>query len=485
MEIGFRAWLFRRDPDLLAVRRAGRVTVVACLGFYVCYYLVHDPVMATYSLFAAIAMGFLSQIPGPGARLALTLLGAMPVALLLVAAGTMLAGTLWAATAGMLAFGFLIAYLSVGGPRLVGLSAGLQLFFILACFPPYAPDTLTSRLVGVCVGLGLLALAERTLWPDRDPVSYQALLANACEGLADHLATRATGGPDASVAMFAAVQWPAEATWPSVLPSAARPASPGRRDQALTDAGSALSFVLARLREMPSGPAANVDVRELLDTSARTAQATAQALRGGPPPNTDELAGAFRAVQTNRRENPMARGSRPHTDDHIVGSDGRRGSDLGNGGAGRPRRSDRVRSRGSTRTPGPVSLRVRQHDSPVVAALHGASHATFGLLPRGRAGCGGARGGEACRRDPRPGTWLLGTPGYPDPAAQPGDRHPDRAPPGRQWARWLARLRSAYCWSWSGPVPTSTPRSHRRSWSSPSRLARSSAPPGDRLYSRC
>jgi hypothetical protein len=75
--VGFRAWFLRRDPDLLAVRRAVRVTVVACLGFYVCYYLVDRPVVATYALFAAVAMGLLLQIPGPGHT---PLRGAVPVA---------------------------------------------------------------------------------------------------------------------------------------------------------------------------------------------------------------------------------------------------------------------------------------------------------------------------------------------------------------------------------------------------------------------
>ncbi len=267
------------------MRRAVRVAAVACVGFYVCYYLVDDPVMATYALFAAVAMGFLSQIPGPAVRRSVTLLWSLPVALLLVTVGTLLAGNLWAATAGMLVFGFLIAYAGVGGPRLVGLTAGMQLFFILPCFPPYAPDTLTSRLFGVCVGLGLLAFAEWTLWPDRGAVSYQALLANACERLADHLTIRATGDPDASAATLAAVAWPAEAMWPSHLPPAARPASaeptrpgPQRRGQC-----AALSCLPGCATCRPGWP------RRTGSPSCWTRppappQATAQALRGAPAP---------------------------------------------------------------------------------------------------------------------------------------------------------------------------------------------------------
>lgn len=108
MEVGFRAWLLRRDPDLLAVRRAGRVTVVACLGFYVCYYLVDRPVMATFALFAAVATGFLSQVPGPDAHRSVVLLRSLPLAVVLVTAGTLLAGDVWAATAGVLVVGFVI-----------------------------------------------------------------------------------------------------------------------------------------------------------------------------------------------------------------------------------------------------------------------------------------------------------------------------------------------------------------------------------------
>ena len=279
------------------------MTVVACLGFYVCYYLVDRSVMASYALFAAVSMGFLAQIPGPGAYRSLVLLRSLPVCLVLVAAGTLLAGNVWAATAGVLVFGFVIAYSAAGGPTLAGLATGLQLFFILACFPPYASDTLTERLIGVFVGVGLLALAEVTLWPDRGPVSYAALLANASEDLAEHLAAHATGDPDASAALTVP-DWPAEGRWPSSLPPAARPASAGRRDRALSDAGIVLSFTLARSREIPAGTVPSPAVAAALETSARTAEATAQALRGGPPPDADELADALTAVRRSRGARP-------------------------------------------------------------------------------------------------------------------------------------------------------------------------------------
>ncbi len=304
MVVGARRWLLRRDPGLLAVRRAVRIATVACFGFYICRYLLDDPVMATYTLFAVVALGFLSQIPGTAAQRAVTLVWSAPVACLLVTIGTLLAGSLWAATAGMLVFGFVIAYAGVGGPRLVGLASGMQLLFILPCFPPYAPQTLSSRLIGVCVGLGLLALAEWAFWPDPDPVGYQTRLAEACEAMGNHLAARAGGDPQAVAATLAVAEKAAMNIRPSRLPPAARPASASRRDQALSEAGSMVRYAMARLGEMPPGRTTPAAESHLLQRAADTAEATARALRGAEPPEAGELATTLSAMRRSRHERP-------------------------------------------------------------------------------------------------------------------------------------------------------------------------------------
>jgi Fusaric acid resistance protein-like len=292
-----REWLRRRDPDLVAVRRAARITIVASVAFYVPYYVLRNPDMATYGLFSAVAMGFLAQLPGPARRESVTVLRALPVALLLVTAGTLLAGNLWAAAAGVLVTGFVIAFAGAGGPGLAGVAAGLQLFFILACFPPYAAQTLGSRLIGVLAGMGLLAAGAWLLWPDRPRVSYRQVLANASDALAGELRA---GGAGRSVQ----VEWPAEASWPPGVPPAARPTSASRRDRALKDAGRALSFTLARLRELPDGARPPPAAVEPLRRAAETATAAAKALRGGPPPPTDELRQALSVVRSSQPQPP-------------------------------------------------------------------------------------------------------------------------------------------------------------------------------------
>ncbi len=83
------------------------------------------------------------------------------VAGVLVTLGTLLAVSTWTAVLGMLAVGLLVAYAGVGGPRVAGVVNGLQLFHVLPCFPPYAPDALDQRLLGVGLGITLLAPAGR------------------------------------------------------------------------------------------------------------------------------------------------------------------------------------------------------------------------------------------------------------------------------------------------------------------------------------
>ena len=98
----------------------------------------------------------------------------------------------WAAAAGMFVLGFAVSFVGVGGPRLVGLAAGMQLLYILPCFPPYDPGSLGDRLAGADPG----RLAAR-----RAP--------NCCSGrirrrfrTAGSWPTRSTAWPDASA------RWP-------------------------------------------------------------------------------------------------------------------------------------------------------------------------------------------------------------------------------------------------------------------------------------
>jgi uncharacterized membrane protein YccC len=307
------SWLRRHDPQLTAVRRAARVTLVACLGFYLCRYVLDAPAMAPYALFGAVALGALSQIPGTPRQRARTLLIVLPVAWVLVSLGTLLSFSTVAATAGMFVLGFTVSYVGVGGPRLAGLAAGMQLLYILPCFPPYDPGSLVARLTGVTIAIVLLAVAEVTLWPDPSPTPYRVKLAAAIGALAGCLEAVADtwdGDPKGRhrlAALLPEATDAAEALRPSRLPPLQRPASAGRRDRALSSAAGTARLLLGRAvdlffteeRGSVTLPAATHLVRQTADCAA----AAAAWLRGeGPLPGTGLVVQAlteFRVARMN------------------------------------------------------------------------------------------------------------------------------------------------------------------------------------------
>ena len=179
--------LRRRDPGDAILRRAARLTLVASVVFYGCRYGAGSSTLATYGLFGTIAAGSFAQLPGPAPQRARILVLSLPVVWALIAAGSLLAWSTWAAAGGMLVVGFVVAFAGVGNPRLVGLASAFQLFYILASFPPYQPGTLPERLGGVTLAVVLLAAAEVFLWPDPVPVSYRQRLAEAADGVAAFL----------------------------------------------------------------------------------------------------------------------------------------------------------------------------------------------------------------------------------------------------------------------------------------------------------
>jgi uncharacterized membrane protein YccC len=310
-------WLRRRDPQLLAVRRAVRVTLVACLGFYLCRYVLDAPAMAPYALFGVVALGALSQIPGTPRRRARTLLTVLPVVWVLVTLGTLLSVSTVAATAGMFLLGFVVSYAGVGGPRLAGLAAGMQLLYILPCFPPYDPGSLPYRLAGVTIAIVLLAAAEVLLWPDPAPQPYRERLGAAIGALAGCLAAVADTwegdpkGRDRLAALLPEATDAADALRPSRLPPLQRPASAGRRDRALSAAAGTARLLLGRAVDLfftdERDAVTLTAATHLVRRTAECTEAAAAWLRGdGPLPDTGQVVRAlsdFRVARINHDPN--------------------------------------------------------------------------------------------------------------------------------------------------------------------------------------
>ncbi|MEE1821838.1 FUSC family protein [Streptomyces sp. BE20] len=318
----------------LAGRRALRVTLAASTGFLVCLYGLDEPVAALYALFSSVAMAALSRIPGTGRQRAAVLLRVLPVAWLLVAAGTALAGRTWTAVAGMLAVGFVLAFAAVAGPRLAGAAPGLQLMYILPCFPPYAPDELPARLVGTAVGFGLLVAAEAVLLPEPRARPYRLLTADAAATAARTAAALARDPGPLSGASARAATAVGESLRARRVPAAERPAGPGLRDRAEAHAGWAARALLARLTAAPRPPAGARSVPRaeagLLAEIARSAAQSSHLLATGEEPAPRRLERSLRAFRSTPPDATDAGGA----PDGAGGPRGRDGADT----AAAPRR---------------------------------------------------------------------------------------------------------------------------------------------------
>jgi uncharacterized membrane protein YccC len=263
-----------------------RVTLAAAVGFYLFRYAFDRPVAATYALFAAVALGGLSRIPGTGRQRAALVSRLLPVCAVLVAVGTYLSVRTWSAAVGMLVIGFALAFAAVGGPRPAGAAPGLQLLYILPSFPPYDPGSLGERLIGTTVGVALLAAAEALLCPEPRPLPYRERAARAAQ-TAGRCATLLAAPPCALTrADSQAAQQASQSLRSRTVPEAERPAGPGVRDRALAHTGLATRTLLSRLVQLPSVPGGcpGSDVAAVLRGAASLATATAACLRDGPLP---------------------------------------------------------------------------------------------------------------------------------------------------------------------------------------------------------
>ncbi|MBQ0905660.1 FUSC family protein [Micromonospora sp. U21] len=280
-----------RDPGDVVLRRAARLTLVASTVFYACRYGADSPKLATYGLFGVVAAGSFAQLPGPAPQRARILVTSLPAVWALIAAGSLLAWSTWAAAGGMLVIGFVVAFAGVGNPRLVGLASTFQLFYILASFPPYQPDTLPERLAGVTLAVVLLAVAEVFLWPDPVPVTCRQRLAKAADGVAAFLdatadaLTHPTGGRDTwreraydAVAGLALGRNP-----PAWAPTAA-----GAPDRALRICAAALREMLAEAERLaadaPPEPIPDLAAARLLRSCAVATRAAGRSLSADAPP---------------------------------------------------------------------------------------------------------------------------------------------------------------------------------------------------------
>lgn len=300
--------------SIAAGRNAMRVTVASLVGFYPTAHLLDRPVLAIYALFAPIAFGVMSPLPGSARRRVGTLLRAVPAAAALVVLGTVLAVSTWSAAAGVLLVGVVLTFCAACAPRLAGIVPGLQLFYILACFPPYAPGTLPERLTGLAVGMALLMVCE-WLFPQPAQPSYDTRIADALD-LAARTARRLAKSPHpADRGLIKRLRDTGRALRLSQQPLESRPTGASRADRAMAQAGAATRRVLDQLAALAELPAAPVDLgsqtllRDIAATCADTAEIVCGRRPAAGPELMEEMTAQFLATRGNA---PLARGHGLH-----------------------------------------------------------------------------------------------------------------------------------------------------------------------------
>jgi uncharacterized membrane protein YccC len=285
-----RKWLEDKDPSLVAVKRAVRVTLAACAAFYFSLYVLENTQMATFASFGCIAFGAFSEVTGEPWQRTKTYAVGLIAGIVVVTLGTALAVTTWAAVAGMFVVGFAIAYAGVGGPRVAGVANGLQLLYILPSFPPYLPEALGSRLIGLILAVVLLAIADRVLWPPPVPTSFRHRLAEAIRAVRDRLVSllESAGDRQASAHFDGGISLRL-----SRIPPLRRPTGPGRRDRAAMHAATLLRGVegrvtaLAELAEQHRPAVAHGEGAILLDATVLSLGESAEVL-GRPLDDHDD-----------------------------------------------------------------------------------------------------------------------------------------------------------------------------------------------------
>ena len=194
-------WLRRRDPALLAFRRATRTAVVMPAMFAVGDKVIGNPAVATFAAFGSFALLLLVDFPGPmrarlQAQAALALTGAV-----FVVVGTLASQSpvVAAVAMGLVAFGVLFA--GVASSVLAGATTSLLLAFILPVSLQAPASAIPDRLAGWGLASGASLLAISLLWPApaRDPVRDAAIA--ACRAVAARLHSRdAAPAADAALA---------------------------------------------------------------------------------------------------------------------------------------------------------------------------------------------------------------------------------------------------------------------------------------------
>ena len=182
-------WLGRRDPDLVALRRAGRAAIVMPAMFALGDKVIANPVLATFAAFGSFAMLLLVDFGGPlldrlRAQAALAVAGCA-----LVCLGTLVSQSVWLAAATMTVVGFVVIFAGVVSSVLAGATTSLLLAFILPATLAGSVSSVPDRVAGWAMAGAASLIAVGLLWPAPTRGPLRSAATTACRALAARLRT--------------------------------------------------------------------------------------------------------------------------------------------------------------------------------------------------------------------------------------------------------------------------------------------------------
>ncbi|HEX6547717.1 MAG TPA: FUSC family protein [Candidatus Dormibacteraeota bacterium] len=283
-----------KDPDRASLRLATRAAIAQPLVLALGILVLGNVQLTLFAAFGVFALVVLGNFGGDrrgrlGAYVGTALAGAV-----LVAAGTLASGAVWAAVLAILVVVFTVNMAGAFGGYVAGAQTPLLLAAVLAASVPAPASAVPLRVSGWLLGGAVATAAALLLWPHYERDALRQAAAVALRNLARLVsATRhdPSGGKQRAIAERAT-----KALRTAYAETPYRPGGPSRRDRALaqlvTQVDRILYFTPAAADQPTSRNPSLEEGDELARAVVSVLEASAAALEGGPLPDLQGLGAA-------------------------------------------------------------------------------------------------------------------------------------------------------------------------------------------------